>query len=404
MSNNQIIEGPLKGIVVADFTQLAQGPWATQMLGDMGADIIKIEPPRGDWMRNYAYGNMYPGGESISFLSFNRNKRSIVLDLKTEKGIEAAKKIILKSDIIIENFRPGVMERLGIGYESLKELVPGLIYCSSSGYGQEGPYKGRPGQDLLAQSLAGGAYLNGKRGGIPVVTAVGQADLLTSLFIVQSVLAALYHKQQTGHGQRIDACLLNSIISFHTQEITAFLLKGENPERSESGIPNPWLGAPYGLYQTKGGYIAIGMNSVQKLAAIIGFDKYNDKAYDSNNIIEDRDTIYNDFESVFRTKTTEQWLEILLPEDVWCSEVNSFKEMSEDPQVKHNKMIIEYSHPTVGKVATTGFPVNFSETPQKVYCSAPLLGEHTEEILRTVCNYNDEYVKDFLSGTGESQQ
>lgn len=401
MNKKEEVTGPLKGVVVADFTQLAQGPWATQMLGDMGADIIKIEPAKGDWMRNYAYGNMYPQGESISFLSFNRNKRSIVLDLKTEKGIEAAKKIILKSDILIENFRPCVMDRLGIGYESLKELMPGIIYCSSSGYGPDGPYKTRPGQDLLAQALAGGAYLNGKRGDIPIVTAVGQADLLTSLFIVQSVLAALFHKQQTGIGQRIDACLLNSIISFHTQEITAFLLKGENPERSESGIPNPWLGAPYGLYQTKEGHIAIGMNSVQKLAAIVGLEKYNNKSYDSNNIIDDRDTIFKDFDKVFQTKTTGQWLELLLPHDVWCSQVNSFKEMSTDPQVNYNKMIMEYDHPTVGKVATTGFPVTFSETPQKTYRSAPLLGEHTEEILREVCNYSDEAVKEFILGNEE---
>src|SRR5690348_2857667 len=195
MDSKAEIQGPLKGLIVADFTQLAQGPWATQMLGDMGADIVKIEPPKGDWMRNYAYGNIYPEGESISFLSFNRNKRSIVLALKTPKGLEVAKKIIAKADIVIENFRPGVMDRLGIGYDNLKKINPGIIFCSSSGYGTDGPYADRPGQDLLAQSLAGGAFLNGKRGDMPVITAVGQADLLTSLFIVQSVLAALQDRK-----------------------------------------------------------------------------------------------------------------------------------------------------------------------------------------------------------------
>ena len=375
------IKGPLKGLVVADFTQLAQGPWATQMLGDMGADIVKIEPPKGDWMRHYAYGNIYTKGESISFLSFNRNKRSIVLNLKDPKGIEAAKRIISKADIVIENFRPGVMERLGLGYQMLKESNPGIIYCSSSGYGSEGPYVSRPGQDLLAQSLAGGAFLNGKKGDIPVVTAVGQADLLTSLFIVQSILAALHFKSQTGKGQKIEACLLNSIISFHIQEITAYLSKMELPERSQSGIPNPWLGAPYGLYDTMDGYIAIGMNSVQTLARIIGLEEYQDEKYNSNNIIEDRDTIRDAFNGVFKTKTTEEWLSILLAQDIWCSKVNSFKEMVEDPQVAYNEMIIDYSHPTAGKVATTGFTVKFSETPQQVSRPAPLLGEHTRELL-----------------------
>jgi crotonobetainyl-CoA:carnitine CoA-transferase CaiB-like acyl-CoA transferase len=367
------------------------------MLGDMGADIIKIEPPKGDWMRNYAYGNLYPQGESISFLSFNRNKRSIVLDLKTTRGVDIAMKIISKADIVIENFRPGVMERLGLGYEELKKRFPRIIYCASSGYGQDGPYKERPGQDLLAQALAGGAFLNGKRDQLPVVTAVGQADLLTSLFIVQSLLAALYHREQTGQGQRVDACLLNSIIAFHIQEITAFMLKGENPPRSEAGIPNPWLGAPYGLYETKSGYLAIGMNSVQKLAAIVGLGKYDDDRYLSNNIMEDRDTIYRDFQEVFLTKTTDEWLEILLKHDIWCSQVNSFKEMAQDPQVQHNKMIMEYTHPTVGPVRTTGFPVSFSESEMKIYRSAPLLGEHTEEILRELGEFDEEYIRDFVA-------
>lgn len=393
MNNKSVMSkenvGPLKGIRVADFTQLAQGPWATQMLGDMGADIIKIEPPKGDWMRNYAYGNMYPCGESVSFLCFNRNKRSIVLDLKTEESISTAKKIIAQSDILIENFRPGVMDRLGLGYDVIKEINPGIIFCSSSGYGSDGPYMNRPGQDIMAQSLAGGAYLNGKKGDIPIVTAVGQADLLTSLFIVQSVLAALYYKQVTGKGQKIEACLYNSIIAFHIQEITAFLHKGSNPERSESGIPNPWLGAPYGLFETKDSYISIGMNSVRKLAGLLNVPDYDNAEYESNNVIEKRDEIRFAFAAVFKKKSTQDWLDILLPHDIWCSQVNSFKEMVDDPQVQHNNMIIDYDHPIVGKIRTTGFPVLFSETEQSLYRPAPLLGEHTAEIIKEL-NLNKE--------------
>ncbi|SFD12975.1 CaiB/BaiF CoA transferase family protein [Algibacter pectinivorans] len=392
MENN----GPLKGLVVADFSQLAQGPWATQMLGDMGAEIIKIEPPKGDWMRHYAYGNLYPKGESISFISFNRNKKSIALDIKTDEGKQIAKDIIAKADILLENFRPGVMERLGLGYDNMKVLNPKLVYCSSSGYGASGPYLKRPGQDLLAQSISGGPFLNGKKGDLPVVTAVGQADLLTSLFIVQSVLAAIYSRSVTGKGQKIEANLLSSAVGFHTQEITAFLHKGENPERSESGIPNPWLGAPYGLYDTSDGYIAIGMNTVRKLAQVIGLDKYDNEAFNSNNIIEGRDDIRNDFNAVFKTKTTTEWLDILLAEDIWCSQVNSFKEMVEDPQIKHNNMILEYEHPTIGKVKTTGFPVQFSDTPQKIDKPAPLLNQHAEEILQHFSSYTDEEIKAFL--------
>ncbi|WP_298343464.1 CoA transferase [uncultured Algibacter sp.] len=388
--------GPLKGLVVADFSQLAQGPWATQMLGDMGAEIIKIEPPKGDWLRHYAYGNLYPKGESISFISFNRNKKSIALDMKTDEGKQIAKDIIAKADILLENFRPGVMERLGLGYEDMKVLNPKLVYCSSSGYGASGPYLKRPGQDLLAQSISGGPFLNGRKGDLPVVTAVGQADLLTSLFIVQSILAAIYSRSVTGKGQKIEANLLSSAVGFHTQEITAFLHKGENPERSESGIPNPWLGAPYGLYDTSDGYIAIGMNSVRKLAQVIRLDKYDNEAFDSNNIIEGRDEIRNDFNAIFKTKTTTEWLDILLAEDIWCSQVNSFKEMVEDPQIQHNNMILEYEHPTIGKVKTTGFPVQFSDTPQKIDKPAPLLNQHAEEILKHFSSYTDEEIKAFL--------
>lgn len=393
MENN----GPLKGLVVADFSQLAQGPWATQMLGDMGADIIKIEPVKGDWMRHYSYGNLYPEGESISFVSFNRNKRSIALNLKDDEGIKIAKDIILKSDILLENFRPGVMDRLGLGYEDIKKINPAIVYCSSSGYGASGPYLKRPGQDLMAQSISGGAALNGKKGDVPVVTAVGQADLLTSLFIVQSVLAAIYSRSISGKGQKIEANLMNSAVGFHVQEVTAFLHKGENPEKSESGIPNPWLGAPYGLYNTSDNFVAIGMNSVQKVAQAIGFDKYDSKEFDSNNIIENRDQIRLDFDEVFKTKKTEEWLKILLKHDIWCSQVNTFNEMVEDPQIKHNQMIIEYEHPTVGKIKTTGFPVKFSETEQKIYKPAPLLNEHANEILKEYCNYTNQEIEQFLN-------
>lgn len=378
-------KGALKDLIVADFSQLAQGPWATQMLGDMGAEIIKIEPLKGDWMRHFSYGNLYPKGESISFVSFNRNKKSIALNLKDSADHEIARNIIRKADILVENFRPGVMERLGLGYEAMKELNPGLIYCSSSGYGSSGPYTKRPGQDLLAQAVSGTASLNGRKDDIPMVTAVGQADLLTSLFLVQSILAAIYAREKSGKGQKIETNLLSSIIGFHTQEITAFLYQKERPERSERGIPNPWLGAPYGLYPTKDGYLAIGMNSVRKLADLVGLDKYKSPEYESNNIMRDRDEIRKDFETIFVTRTTKEWLDDLLKEDIWCSQVNTLEEMVSDPQVLHNHMIMTYKHPTIGEVGTTGFPVEFSDTPQRLYRPAPLLNEHREEIVAAFC-------------------
>ncbi len=244
--------------------------------------------------------------------------------------------------------------------------------------------------------LVDGSALNGVKGQMPVVTAVGQADLLTSLFINQSVLAAIYSREQTGKGQKIEANLLNSVVGFHIQEITAYLHKGVNPERSESGIPNPWLGAPYGLYNTKDGYLAIGMNSVQRLAQVIGLEKYDSAAFASNNIIESRDEIRFAFDAIFKTKITDEWLTILLEQDIWCSQVNTFDEMVEDPQIKHNEMIIEIEHPTIGKVKTTGFPVWFSDTPQKIYRPAPLLNGDAKEILEEFCGYGDNEIDTFI--------
>ena len=257
----------------------------------------------------------------------------------------------------------------------------------------------RPGQDLSAQSIGGGSALNGIKGQMPVVTAVGQADLLTSLFINQSILAAIHSRSKSGKGQKIEANLLNSVVGFHIQEVTAYPHKGSNPERSESGIPNPWLGAPYGLYNTQDGYIAIGMNSVKKLAETIGLEKYSSEEFSSNNIIENRDEIRFAFDTIFKTKSTDEWLKILLEKDIWCSQVNTFDEMIEDPQIKHNEMIIEIDHPKLGKVKTTGFPVWFSDTPQKIYKPAPLLNEDAKEILKRVCNYSDKKIDSLLTKT-----
>jgi len=384
--------GPLAGLVVADFTQLAQGPFATQMLGDLGAEIIKIEPIKGDWMRHWSMANLFVEGEGASYLSFNRNKRSIAIDLKNPRGKDVALRLVDHADVVIENFRPGVMERLGLGYETLAERNPRIIYCASSGWGQTGPYVSRPGQDLLVQAVAGVGYLNGDADDPPQGVGVGIADFTAGFHIVYGVLAALYARDRTGRGQRVDVNLLDSILNLHIQELSLYLNGAGLPVRSRSNIPGAYLGAPYGFYETADGYIAIAMNPIDKLARLVGIEGYEE--HPESQIMEGRDEVRADFQKGFIHKTTQEWLEILLAEDIWCAPVNDFAAVEADPQVRENEMIVEWEHPKAGTVRGVGIPVKFSDTPGEIRRHAPLLGEHTEEILREFAGYGEDEVRE----------
>jgi crotonobetainyl-CoA:carnitine CoA-transferase CaiB-like acyl-CoA transferase len=387
--------GPLEGLRIADFTQLAQGPFSTQILGDLGADIVKIEPIKGDWMRHWSMANAYLNGEGVSYLTLNRNKRSITLDLKHPKGKEVALRIIGASDVLTENFRPGVMDRLGLGYETLIEKFPELVYVASSGWGQSGPYLTRPGQDLLAQAISGTPHLTGNEGDPPMATAVGVADFVAGFHIVIGALAGVYSKQRSGKGQRVDVNLLNSVMHLYIQEYAVFLNGGGEPTRSKSGIPNPYLGAPYGIYETQDGHIAIAMNPIHKVAELIGVTGFEEMT--ATQVMEGRDEIRWAFAEAFPAKTTDEWLEILLAEDIWCAPVNDLEAAVNDPQVTENEMIIEWEHPTAGKVRTTGIAIKFSDTPGAVFRPAPNLGEHTRELLQEVASYSSDEIDNLVA-------
>lgn len=379
--------GPLSGVVVLDFSQLAQGPYATQILGDLGADILKVEPPKGEWMRHWSLANLYLNGQGVSYLCFNRNKRSIAIDLKQPEGIEVAKRLAAQADVVVENFRPGVMDRLGLGYEELAKINPRLVYCASSGFGQTGPYVKRPGQDLLTQAVAGIGFLNGRKDEPPVAMPVGIADLVASQHIVYAITAALYNREKTGRGQRVDVNLLNSLLAIIVQELAVYLNGGGLPQRSASGIPSPFLGAPYGFYQTADGYIAIAMNPINKLAKLVGLQKYQNRS--ESQIMEGRDEIREEFAKGFLQRTTDEWLEILLSEDIWCAPVNDFADVEKDPQIAANEMIVSWDQPHIGTVRSTGIPVKFQGTPGEIRRPAPSIGEHTLEILREFGKYTE---------------
>jgi len=389
MSNN----GPLDGVLIADFTQLAQGPFATMILGDMGAEIVKIEPPGGDWMRNFALSGIYAGGETVSYLSFNRNKRSIGIDLKSKEGLELVRKLCDKADVVIENFRPGVMKRLGIDYESLKKTNPDIILVSSSGYGSSGPYVTRPGQDLLAQAITGFPTVIGRKDDPPTPIAAGIADLTAGFHIVYATLAALISRNKTGQGQSVEVNLMNSILVTQTDQFTAYLQNGIQPERSSAGLANPWTGAPYGIYKCSDGWIAIAMNPLKDIGEILGIEEF--KTLDSKNEIPRRD----EFKIIIEVQT-QKWkvddlLHKMLEKDLWCAPLQDYAAVIKDPQVLHNEMVVSIPHPTAGTLKTLGIPVKFNGTPSKIRKHPPLFSEHADELAKEYFGLSASEISDF---------
>lgn len=370
----------LDGVTIADFTQMMQGPWATQKLGDMGADVIKVERLGGEWERTLEAGGRLLDDVSPFFLAMNRNKRSITLDLKTDDGREVALDIAREADVLIENFRPGVMEAFGLSYEDVTAVNPELIYVSATGFGSDGPYAERPGQDLLLQSMSGLARYTGRKDDPPTPVGTAVVDEHAAMLIALHTMFALFHKERTGEGQRVEVNLLNAALDFQCQELTAALNMDVEFERSEEGIAQAWLGAPYGIYETADGHVAIAMAPMPLLAETLGLPELATYTT-AEETYESRDEIKRTLEAYTREQASEDLLETLLAEDVWAAEVNDFQDVAADPQVEHNEMLIELDHPTEGTFTTAGIPVEMSETPGDVRSPPPRPGEQSEAVL-----------------------
>lgn len=371
----------LEDIRVADFTQMMQGPWATQKLADMGADVIKVEPIGGEWERKAAAaGDQFHKDESPFFLAMNRNKRSITLDLKDEDGHRVAMDLCRSADVVAENFRPGTMERLGLGYEEVREENPEVVYVSASGFGPSGPYVERPGQDLLLQAMSGLTEITGRKDDPPTPAGTPIVDEHAATLIAFKTAIALFHRERTGMGQRVNVNLLDASIDFQCQEITASLNLDHEFERSEEGIAFQYLGAPYGIYETANGHLAIAMTPLEKIADSLDMPELESYDGSADDYIY-RDEIKRRIEDRTKQSTTEELLNSLLEADIWAAEVNDYEEMSNDPQVEHNDMIVELDHPFGGTFETTGIPGSFSETPGEIKSGPPAPGEHSVEIL-----------------------
>ena len=371
----------LEGVRVLDFTQMMMGPWATQFLGDMGADVVKVERPgAGEWERGLRAMGELLGGQSPFFLAMNRNKRSLTLNLKHPRAREVVLRLAETADLVTENFRPGVMDRLGIGYDDLRAVNPSLVYVAGTGYGPDGPYVDRPGQDLLIQSVSGLAAYGGRRDDPPTPAGSSIVDASTALLLAFSAMVGLFHRERTGQGQRIDVSLLNTAVALQCQELAAFLNSERRFERSQAGIGGAWLSAPFGIYRTADGHLALAMGSLAVLGELLDLPEL--AAYDTpERAWADRDHVYRLLAAHLPERPTADWLARLATRDVWCAPVQSFDQLVDDPQVAHNQLLTTVDYPGLGEVRVVGVPARFSGTPGTIRLGPPAVGQHTDEVL-----------------------
>ena len=372
---------PLQGVRVLDYTQIMAGPFCGMLLADMGADVIKVEKPGGDDSRRM--GPPFIAGESAAFMAINRNKRGIVLDLKVEGARQALHRMVAESDVLVQNFRRGTLERFGLGYENARDLNPGLIYTHITGFGATGPYRDRGGFDLVAQGMSGMMAATGHPGQPPVKVGVPITDLNAGFYGAYGTLCAHIHKLKTGRGQFVDTSLLEGGIAYSFWESAMFFATGEDPVPMGSAHR---LSAPYQAFRTADGHLNIGAanqaNWERLCHAIDRIDLLQDLRFSSNpDRMVNLAALAETLEETFSQETTTHWLEILERADVPSGPIYSFSQIYDDPHIQARNMEVETEHATAGRVRNIGIPVKLSETPASIRTAAPALGQHTDEIL-----------------------
>lgn len=382
---------PLEGIRVLDLSRILTGPFCSMILADLGAEVIKVEMPgKGDDTRSW--GPPFIEGESAYFLCINRNKKSMTLNLKKEKGKEILHKLVEKCDVLLENFSPGVTQKLGVDYGTICKINPRIIYCSISGFGQTGPYKDWPAYDIIIQGMGGLMGITGEHGRPPVRIGVAITDMGAGMYAAIAVLSALVAREKTGKGQWIDVSLLDSTVSWLTYMAANYFATGEVPIRAGSAHPNI---VPYQCFETSDGKyltVAVGNDNLWKsFCNALGLEELieNPKFATNPKRVENRNELIPILTKIFLTKTREEWMEVLLKERVPCGPVYTMDEVFHDPQVLHRSMLVEIEHPKAGRIRQIGIPMKFSETPGKIKAPPPLLGQHTKEILRSLLGYSE---------------
>lgn len=381
----------LDGIRIIDLTRVLAGPYCSMMLGDLGADVIKIEAPgKGDDTR--AWGPPFTeNGESAYFLSANRNKRSLTLNLKSSAGLETLKDLVRHGDVLVENFKTGTLERLGLSYAALQELRPGLIYCTITGYGTSGPLADQPGYDFIAQALGGMMAITGPEDGEPYRVGVAITDLMTGIFACNAILAALFARQHSGEGQHIDMALLDTQVATLSYVASNYLVSGQEPARLGNAHPNI---VPYQSFRASDKYFAVAAgNDGQwaKLVTAIGKPEWaEDERYAANAArVRNRAEIVPLLAEVFATRPAAEWMAVFAAVGIPAAPINSIGEVFEHHQVQARQRVQHMPHPAGGEVPQVASPMNFLTAPLEMRLPPPLLGQHNEEILRELLGYDD---------------
>jgi formyl-CoA transferase len=391
---------PLDNIRILDITRALAGPYCTMMLGDLGADVIKVERPgSGDETRGWGppfvgkpYGS-YPG-ESAYFIATNRNKRSITVNIQSSEGQEIIRQLAGLSDVLVENYRTGDLDKLGLGYSDLHRLYPKLIYCSVSGYGRTGPYAERPGYDAILQAEGGMMSITGPVEGPPSRVGIPIIDITSGMFAATAILSALRARDLTGEGQLVDISLFDSHVALLTNVASNYLVGGKPPRRLGNAHPNL---VPYDAFPARDGWFVVGIANDKQWGLLCDLIARPDMKIDSR-FATNRDRVTNreelgaELNRIFSQRDVDDWLADLVKAGLPCGRINSIPEVFSHPQAQAREMTLESEHPTAGTVRLPGFPYKLSQTPAEIHRPPPLLGEHTEEVLTSLLNYSPEDV------------
>jgi crotonobetainyl-CoA:carnitine CoA-transferase CaiB-like acyl-CoA transferase len=387
----------LDGVKIVSFSAFLIGPAAAQYLADMGADVVKVEEPsRGPHERHWSGADTYLNGISAFFLMSNRNVRSIAIDLKSDEGRGVAIDLCRGADVVITNFRPPVMERLGLDYESLRAENPSLVYACATGYGSDGPYRDLPGQDLLLQAMMGMAASTGTEGP-PVAAGSAVVDQHAAALLAMGVLSALFHRAVTGEGQRVEVTMAQSAIDLQAEAYT-YQMNGNNLRRPDHGLATTFHEAPYGFYEVTDGYVALSISPLATISEALDDPPQLEPYLDPALRFSERAAIYDALSPLVADYSKEELVSLLRGHGVWCAPVNSFEEAIADPAVEHLSPFAEFDHAEAGQVRVPGLPLAFSSGAAGVTRVPPDLGEHTDEVLESL-GYDEDRVAE-LRGEG----